>query len=174
MPGPLREAAGFSYQEFSNLKQPLPLRGDPFGAGSANHVSVWAELLQPETAKPLAYYDHPFFGRYPAITLNRFGKGSLLYQGTVPRDQLQAKIIIQVLETAGLTGPDQKLPSTIRVSHGSSNTGRAMHFYLNFSSLEQRLPYSYSPGVDVLSNRDLTRGGEIPLAPWRVAVIEER
>ncbi|MCX6637688.1 MAG: beta-galactosidase, partial [Acidobacteria bacterium] len=174
MPGPLREAAGFSYQEFSNLKQPLPLRGDPFGAGAANRVSVWAELLQPETAKPLAYYDHPFFGRYPAITLNRFGKGSLLYEGTVLSDQLQAKVLLQVLETAGLTGPDQKLPSNVRVKHGSSNAGRAMHFYLNFSSREQRFPYSCPPGVDVLSGRDLARGGEMTLAPWGVAVIEER
>ena len=29
-PGPLREAAGFSYQEFSNLEKPLALKGDPF------------------------------------------------------------------------------------------------------------------------------------------------
>ena len=87
---------------------------------------------------------------------------------------IQAKVLLQVLETAGLTGPDQKLPSTVRVKHGSSNAGRAMHFYLNFSSREQRVPYSYSPGVDVLSTRDLTHGGEISLAPWGVAVIEER
>ena len=32
-PGPLREAAGFSYQEFSNLEHPLALKGDPFHAG---------------------------------------------------------------------------------------------------------------------------------------------
>jgi hypothetical protein len=49
-----------------------------------------------------------------------------------------------------------------------------MHFYLNFSSREQRFPYSYAPGVDVLSNRDFTRGGEMTLAPWEVGVIEER
>ena len=32
-PGPLREAAGVSYQEFSSLKAPLALKGDPFGVG---------------------------------------------------------------------------------------------------------------------------------------------
>ena len=62
-PGPLREAAGLSYQEFSNLKQSLPLKGDPFAAGSDNKASVWADMILPETAKPLAFYDHPFFGR---------------------------------------------------------------------------------------------------------------
>ncbi len=29
-PGPLREAAGFTYQEFSNLEKPLALKDDPF------------------------------------------------------------------------------------------------------------------------------------------------
>ena len=37
-PGPLREAAGFSYQEFSNLEKPLALKNDPYHAGSANEV----------------------------------------------------------------------------------------------------------------------------------------
>ncbi len=32
-PGPLREAAGLHYQEFSNLGKPLGLEGDPLGAG---------------------------------------------------------------------------------------------------------------------------------------------
>ena len=71
-PGPLREAAGFSYQEFSNLEKPLALKGDPFHAGADNKVSYWAEFLMPEHAKAMAYYDHPFFGKWPAITENSY------------------------------------------------------------------------------------------------------
>jgi beta-galactosidase len=77
-PGPLREAAGFSYQEFSNLEHPLALKDDPFHAGEKNRVSYWAEFLIPEHAKPLAWYDHPFFGKWPAITENQFGTGTLI------------------------------------------------------------------------------------------------
>src|SRR5207342_3355521 len=72
-PGPLREAAGFSYQEFSNLEKPLALKGDPFQAGADNKVSHWAEFLMPDHARAIAYYDHPFFGNEPAITENTFG-----------------------------------------------------------------------------------------------------
>src|SRR5258708_6174876 len=79
-PGPLREAAGFSYQEFSNLEHPLALKDDPFHVGDANKVSYWAEFLMPEHAKPVAFYDHPFFGKWPAITDNQFGAGTLLYE----------------------------------------------------------------------------------------------
>ena len=88
-PGPLREAAGFSYQEFSNLEQPLALKGDPFHAGAENKVSYWAEFLMPEHAKAVAFYDHPFFGKWPAITENSYGSGTLLYEGTYLSDALQ-------------------------------------------------------------------------------------
>jgi beta-galactosidase len=88
-PGPLRKAAGFRYQEFSNLREPLALKGDPFHAGADNRVSDWAEMLILEGAQPLAYYEHPFFGKYPAITRNQFGSGTLTYQGTVLSEKLQ-------------------------------------------------------------------------------------
>ena len=108
-PGPLRDAAGFSYQELSNLEQPLALKGDPFHAGADNKVMYWAEFLMPEHAKALAYYDHPFFGRWPAITENQYGSGSLLYEGTYLSDGLQRAILSGALKSAGLMGADQQL-----------------------------------------------------------------
>jgi beta-galactosidase len=43
----------------------------------------------PEHAKAIAWYDHPFLGRWPAITENEFGAGTLLYEGTYLSDKLQ-------------------------------------------------------------------------------------
>ena len=43
----------------------------------------------PEHAKAIAFYDHPFFGKWPAITENSFGSGTLLYEGTYLSDALQ-------------------------------------------------------------------------------------
>jgi len=92
-PGPLRKACGFYYQEFANIKE-LKLKQDPFNVGEKNNtVNDWAELILPETAKPLAYYDHPFYGKYPAITSNHFGSGTLIYEGCKPSDSLQEKIL---------------------------------------------------------------------------------
>ena len=53
-----------------------------------NKASTWVDMLLPETAKPLATYDHPFFGRFPALTRNAFGKGTVTYQGSVLTDAL--------------------------------------------------------------------------------------
>src|SRR5271165_4620585 len=44
-PGPLRQAAGFSYQEFSSLEKPLALKDDPFQVGEENKVNTWVEFL---------------------------------------------------------------------------------------------------------------------------------
>jgi beta-galactosidase len=53
-PGPLRDAAGFSYQEFSNIEELIALKRDPFHVGAANAVQHWAEFLVPDHAEPLA------------------------------------------------------------------------------------------------------------------------
>ena len=173
-PGPLREAAGFHYQEFSSMRQPLALKGDPFHAGNDNKVSEWAEMLIPDTAGALAYYDHPFFGKYPAITRNRLGKGTLTYEGTVLSDQLQEKLLLDILQLAGVTGPDQSLPTTVRVKHGTNRAGKVIHYYLNYSGDSQKVTYPYGGGSDLLSGEAVARSQEILLKPWDLAIVEEK
>ena len=174
MPGLLRDAAGFHYQEFSSLRQPLALRDDPFHAGADNRVSDWAEMLSLDSAQALAYYDHPFFGKFPAITRNRFGKGTLTYEGTVLSDPLQTKLVLDVLQLAGLKGPDQDLPGSIRVKHGTNRNGKAIHYYLNYSSNPQTLKYSYAAGTDLLTQTSISNSQQVTVKPWDLLLIEEK
>ena len=171
-PGPLREAAGFHYQEFSNLAKPLALKGDPFQAGAENRVTDWAEMLMLDSAKPLAWYDHPFFGKYPAVTENYYGKGMLTYEGTVLSDTLQQKVLERVLEQAQLIGPDQKLPAAVKVKHGISRAGQPIRYYFNFSSTAQRIVYPYAAGRELLADSAVANGDSLTLEPWGVAIIE--
>ena len=172
-PGPLREAAGFHYQEFSNLAKPLPLKDDPFQAGAENKVSDWAEMLLLDTAKPLASYEHPFFGKYAAITENHFGKGTVTYEGTVLSDVLQQKVLERVLDQAQLLGPDQKLPAGVRVKHGVGRAGKPFHYYFNFSAAPAQVVYAYAGGTELLSNHPVAKGGALTLDPWGVAIVEQ-
>ena len=172
-PGPLREAAGFSYQEFSNLRAPLKLKNDPFRAGADNAVSVWAEYLIPEKAKPLAYYDHPIFGKYPAITRNIFGKGTLTYEGTYLSDGLQEKVVLDTLKTAGIAFTDAALPAKVRAKHGTLNDGRPAHAYFNFSSVPQEFTYDRGAGAEIISSKAVVKGQRIRLAPWDLVFIRE-
>ena len=173
-PGPLRKAAGFRYQEFSNLTAPLALNGDPFKVGSNNRVSEWAEMLILEGAEPLAYYDHPFFGHYPAITRNRFGAGTLTYEGTVLTDEIQVKVLQGVLQMAGLPNADQRLPESVRVKHGTNRSGKTIHYYLNYSHDSQTFKYTYGAGEDILSQNPVAPSQAVMLKAWDLAIIEEK
>jgi beta-galactosidase len=173
-PGPLREAAGFSYQEFSSLERPLALKGDPYHAGSANQVQHWAEFLMPEHAKVIAYYDHSFFGKWPAITENDFGRGTLLYEGTYLSGQLQTAVLRSALEKAGLSGPDQQLPLSVHVQHGANRMGKRLHYYFNYSSAEVKFTYPGAAGTNLLDGKPVVGSAQLTIAPWDLVILEEQ
>ncbi len=173
-PGPLREAAGFSYQEFSNLEAPIPLKDDPFHTGDDNKVMYWAEFLLPEHAKTLATYDHPFYGQWPAITENQYGSGTLTYEGTFLSNTLQKAVVLDVLKQAGLTGPAQQLPPAVREKDGVNPSGKKIHYFLNYSGNPQTFAYAYSAGSDLLTGKSIAVSDQITLQPWDLAIVEER
>jgi beta-galactosidase len=172
-PGPLREAAGFSYQEFSNLEKPLALKDDPFGAGPDNKVSYWSEFIVPEHAKALAFYDHPFFGKWPAITENNYGAGTLLYEGTYLSDALQIAVLKSQLAKIGIAGPDQQLPAAIHAQHGTNRLNKRVHYYFNYSGAEVKFRYTYGAGTNLLDGKAAAAQADVTLAPWDLAIIEE-
>ncbi len=173
-PGPLREAAGFSYQEFSNLEKPLALKGDPFHSGGGNQVMYWAEFLQLEHAKPLAFYDHPFFGQWAAITRNQFGKGSLTYEGTFLSNDLQQKVVLDVLQDAGLSTGASHLPAPVREKSGVNGFGKTLHYFLNYSSSPQTFTYTGRSGIDLLTSHEIAGSQSVQLAPWDLIIVEEQ
>jgi beta-galactosidase len=172
-PGPLRAAAGFHYQEFTNLPKPLRLTPDPYSLGAENSGSVWAEFLVPETAEVIASYDHPYW-KFPAITRNKFGSGTLTYEGTRVTDALQREIIRDALKRAGLTSPDQNLPEQVKVRHGRNAQGKQLHYYLNFSGAAQTISYPYPTGTDLLTNSPIAQRKALTLKPWDLAIIAEQ
>ena len=172
-PGPLRKAAEFSYQEFSNLAYTVPLKPDRYGLGAKSQASTWAEFLMPEGAETLLTYDHPFFGRFPALTRNHFGKGTLTYEGTVLTPELQQAVVREVLQLAGLNGPDLQLPSAVQVRHGENRNNHQVHFYLNYSASAQEIVYPYAAGRERLKEKPLPQGAKLELEPWGVAIVEE-
>jgi beta-galactosidase len=171
-PGPLRAAAGFHYQEFTNLAEPVRLTPDPFSVGVQNQGSVWEEFLIPDTAETLASFDHPYW-RFPAVTRNRYGNGTLTYEGTVITDTLQREIVRDALKRAGLTGADQQLPLALKVRHGRNSRGKLLHYYLNFSGQDQSFSYPYASGSDLLSGSALRKGQSVTVQPWDLAIVAE-
>lgn len=171
-PGPLRKACGFYYQEFTNFKT-LALKDDPFHVGEENNnVNTWAEYIITETAKPLAYYDHNYFGKYPAITVNEYGKGSLLYEGCMVSDSIQEKIIRQEIEKLGIKTPDQDLHWPLITKSGTNENGHTVHYYYNYSSDPKEFVYPYKNGTELLSGAKVNHQQNLQIDPWDVLIVE--
>jgi beta-galactosidase len=172
-PGPLRESAGFYYQEFSNIKS-IPFRDDPFKVGDEkNKAKDWAEYIIPETAKPIAVYDDPFFSRYPAVTENIFGKGSFIYEGSLVTDEVQSKIVSGKALEIGLINKDMNLSYPVVMKYGINDQGKTIRYYLNYSGKEQSFNFFSDKGTDLLTGKTLKKGDSISVKPWDILIVEE-
>jgi beta-galactosidase len=172
-PGPLRAACGFHYQEFTNLPAPVRLKPDPYRLGDQNSGSVWEEFLVPDTAEVLASFDDSYWN-FAAITRNKYGTGTLTYEGAFLTDTLQRDVIRDVLQRAGLTGSDQDLASPVKVRHGRNRAVKLLHYYLNFSGKAQVISYPHNDGSDLLTGVAVKQGQTLKLQPWDLAIIAEQ
>ncbi|WP_375434912.1 beta-galactosidase [uncultured Hymenobacter sp.] len=173
-PGIITEACGVSYSQFT-LPVKVSLKGDPYQVGAANNqVSTWMELLTPTTAKVLATYDHPVWGKYAAITENTYGKGLATYIGCLTSKEVVEKIVVEAVKKAGLWGSDQQLHFPLITKSGVNRRQKKVHFYFNYSAELISLQYPHGVGKELLSNVPVTPNQPLQLAPWGVQVVEEK
>jgi beta-galactosidase len=78
------------------------------------------------------------------------------------------------LQKAGVANSDQQLPSAVHVQHGINRMGKRIHYYFNYSGAEVKCPYSYAPGTRLIDGATINKADELTLAPWDLAIIEER
>jgi beta-galactosidase len=172
-PGLIAEAAGVGYNQFT-IPDNVSLEGDPYQVGDKDDTTRWwMELLTPTTASAVAYYHHPVWGKYAAITRNTYGKGEVTYVGFMPSDALTEKIVEDCVKRAGLWGPQQALHFPTIMRSGVLANGHAIHYILNYSSSPVQVTYVFYGGKDLLSGHAVAQNGNIDLPAWGVAVVEE-
>jgi beta-galactosidase len=52
--------------------------------------------------------------------------------------------------------------------------GKRVHYYFNYSGAEVRPAYAYEAGTNLLDGKAVAKNGVLALAPWDVAIVEER
>lgn len=170
-PGRLTEPAGVYYDEFSNLVRDIPVRPAP---GSSLRLpeeataTRWADGLTVSDAEVLAVYDHPHFGRWPAITSRRHGEGRVTHVGTVP-GRAVARALAQWLAPAACHGW-RNLPESVTATTGTSPDGRHVHVVHNWSWEPARVTAPVRL-TDVLDDGAVPAGAEVELAAWDVRVF---
>lgn len=172
-PGMISEACGITYSEFT-VPEKVKLKDDPFHVGnSQNYVDKWMELIMPTTAKVLAWYDHPAWGNYAAVTQNTYGKGQAIYIGCGTSSGITEKILEEAVKSADLWGKDQELKFPLIVKSGTNQLGKMIHYYFNYSDKSQTLTYPYPKGKALLTDAPVDVESQIILPAWGFQIIEE-
>lgn len=171
-PGPLRAAAGASYSLYSNLAAPVPVTSTELDLPAGAHALAWADELDCEGAEPLAHYDHPHFGRFPAAVTKACGNGRVTYVGTLPDGTFGNALASWALRQAGVQPLCSDLPEPVRVTRARARTGQRLWFVSNwsFDRYEVALPVT---GTDLLGERRVSASAPLELGPWDIRVIAE-
>ncbi|GAB2831461.1 beta-galactosidase [Lentzea nigeriaca] len=163
-PARLVDAAGVWYDEFSNLRAPIPVRG-PAENATATH---WVDGLTAIDAEVVAEYDHPHFGRWPAITTRAHGKGRVTCVGTVPGRDL-ARALAEWLTPLPLSGW-RDLPPSVTATTGTAADGRRVHVVHNWSWKPVRVTAPVDL-TDILAGGTLPAHAHLELGAWDVRVF---
>lgn len=180
-PALLDESAGVWYDEFSNLRDSLKLStgkdADPVGFAlpADSTGTLWADGLQivDEETKVLAQYQHPHFGRWPALTTRAHGSGRITYVGTVPDQKLAAAIMdwaVQVGNGAPSWRPDTDSQT---ISSSTNAAGERIHVVHNWS-WEPSCFSLPAAARDAVSEVELASGTALELGAWDVRVVIEQ
>jgi len=128
LPGVFSQLAGVQVRRFESLNHTkvgirmgiIPTQGE-----------VWADILEPTTAQPLAYYSdrRKHYSGAPCITRNQVGKGAVYYLGTSPAAVGLLLLYRRILKGAGLH--PQFHGEGVEVIQRVDDLGRPLEILLN-------------------------------------------
>jgi len=174
-PGPLRDAVGAHYNLYSNLVEPLPVVSDVDGLElpATARALGWADELVTDSAESLVSYDHPHFGRFPAVTTRVHGAGRVTYVGTLPDPDLGRSLASWVLRQAGIRSLSEGMPASVKVTRARARSGERLWFVTNWSWDTHRVTLPVG-GRSLLSPSGGSESQvELTLGPWDVQVVVE-
>jgi beta-galactosidase len=172
-PALLSDAAGVSYQEFTNLAGPVPVRfvDGALDPPSGAHATGWADSLVVARAEVIVEYEHPFVGSWPAVVTAAHGEGHVTTVGTVPDPALARALVEWLIPVAEDAWRAVATPS-VTVYSATSGEGRRLRFVHNWSWEPTGVVVPVAVR-DVLSDDIIERDHEVSLGPWDVRVLIE-
>lgn len=134
-------------------------------------VCDWIELLHTTTAEVWASYEHPFWGKYTAVTHQNYGTGSATYLGCFTTISAVKQIIRRICRLAEIELPAYSFP--LIQKRGYNDAGKLIRYYFNYSSSPVRFTYDGLKGTELLKEREVITGEELEIQAWDLKIIEE-
>ena len=134
-------------------------------------VSSWIELVHTTTAETWASYEHPFWGKYAAVTHHNYGSGSATYLACFAAMPAIKEIIKRVCHLADIHIPAYSFPLIHKC--GYNDYGRLVHYYFNYSSSPTAFVYDGKAGLELIENCPVNAGEKLEIKPWDLKIVEE-
>ncbi|MGN1193390.1 MAG: beta-galactosidase [Dorea sp.] len=166
----LNHCMGVKYHQFTFPKK-VGLSGPVIGENVCAEAKIFMELLVPEGAEVLASYEHYNWKDYAAITKNQYGKGTAVYIGCMTDQETLKAVMRDVLCNAQVDLPGYSYPVIVR--KGINDFGKQIRYFLNYSAEEQKVPYLYETGLELLSGKQVEAREILTIPAWDVKIIEE-
>ena len=171
----LSNCFGISYQQFTFPKNTglsgSIINGTAKGADEKSEAKIFMELLMPQEAEVLAFYDHYNWKEYAAITKNHYGKGTAIYIGCMTDNNTLKAVLTEALNSAEVEIPEYSWPVIVR--KGTNDLGKCVRYILNYSAEEQNVVYHGADGTELFSEESVQDGESIAVLPWNLKIVEE-
>ncbi len=169
-PHRMTDCIGATYDRFTKPEKVMLQFAENNEDGSIFQVSEWMELVNVENAEVWAQYVHPFWGKYAAITHNRFGSGTATYLACYTTKDALKHLIKKLVTVADIALPKTTFPVIIK--RGTNDAGKEIIYYFNYSSEEQTVCYEQANGMELISGEEVHTGDSILLKPWDLVIVE--
>ncbi len=164
LPGRFARLAGIAIHDYdpqTTQKQTILMAGARYPAG------VWFDILTPAGARVLATYGQNYYAGKPAATLNRFGRGAVIYVGTEPEtDAFYDRLALLAAKQAGI-GLGARLPAGVEEA-SRKKAGEKLLFLLNYTGRPQRVRITAAARNALTGGRE---GPQIELPAYGVRVL---
>lgn len=171
-PGIISEACGVTYQLFVEPND-VNLMSDVLDFNECDcKIHDWMELLEPfDQTTILANYDHPYWGKYAAITCNDYGKGRAIYVGCSISSSILHKIYQYILQKPQLSDLKSSHHFPLIIKNAINSQNQKLRFYFNYSEKPIHVFFDEKKGKDLLNDTIVKHNDKLCLQDWGVLII---
>lgn len=134
------------------------------------NCKLWHDVFIQKTATPIAFYDSRFMKGRCVISKNSFGKGTVIYVGSVVEDKVAAILLRDALKTASIEPLAVSGNELMELTEVSGTNGNYI-YAINFSSENQTIRL-IKPMTDILNNEKYVSTTLIKPMDYKVLKIE--
>jgi len=140
LPAGLTELTGVEIEEYCSLPSDKGNEVkivEPDISGKTYRCKVWCDVIRPKRARALGLYARDYYKGKPAVTISKYGKGHVLYVGTIMEDAFYQALLNWLLTKVGIK-PLLELPEGVELVQRLEGKAKAL-FLLNHSQEERRI-----------------------------------